>query len=111
MAEIAAKLGDTAPLPRVQLLGADGNAVDLTGATVVARFAEAPAAGSPCTIDAPETDGIVRLASRDDLPEPATGRRSVTIEVEWEVTYSDATIQTFPTEAYDKLVIWQDLDT
>ena len=108
--DLASKVGDTAPLPRYQLVDVDGTAADLSGATVVQRFAGAPALGSPCTIDGTATDGIVRLTSRDDLPEPASGRQKVKVDFETEVTYSDGTIQTFPTVSYDSWTVWTDLD-
>lgn len=109
--EIATKVGDTANMPRYQLFDRDGQPADLTGATVVARFAGAPAGGSPCTVDGDSTDGIVRFTSRTDLPVPVVGRSVVTIGFETEVTYLDGAVQTFPTEGYDRLVIWQDLDS
>ena len=107
--DLVTKAGDTAPLPRYQLTGRDGQPADLTGATVVQRFAGAPAAGSPCTVDGAATDGIVRLVSREHLPLPA-GRRSVTVEFETEVTYADTTVQTFPEAGYDRWIVWTDLD-
>ena len=110
MADLASKVGDTARTPRYQLLDVDGTAADLSGATVVQRFDGAPAAGSPCTIDGSATDGIVYLTSRQHLPVPAAGRQSVVIAFETEVTYTDGTIQTFPTEGYDRWKIWDDLD-
>ncbi len=111
MAELVTKAGDTNDLPRYQLLDGDGNAVDLTGATIVQRFTGAPAAGSPCTVDGAATDGIVRLTSRTDLPVPTDSRSSVTVQFETEVTYSGGDVQTFPTVGYDRWTVWADLDT
>lgn len=110
MTDIATKSGDTAPLARYQLIDKDGQPANLTGATVVARFAGAPVAGSPCEVDGDPVDGIVRLATRDHLPEVPDGRRQITVEFETEVTYLNGTIQTFPTEGYDRLIVWTDLD-
>lgn len=107
--DLATRRGDTAPLPRYQLLGRDSEPVSLVGATVVQRFPGAPSAGSSCVIDGDPADGIVRLASRDHLPDPGV-RRSVQIRFETEVTFSDGTIQTFPTEGYDRWTVWADLD-
>ena len=109
MADFATKRGDTAPLPRHQLIDRDGQPASLVGATVVQRFAGAPQAGSPCVIDGDPADGIVRLASRDHLPDPGA-RRSVQIMFETEVTFSGGVIQTFPTEGYDRWTVWADLD-
>ena len=108
--DLVTKAGDTAPLPRYQLTGRDGQPADLTGATVVQRFDGAPAAGSPCTVDGAATDGIVRLTSRAHLPDPAVGRRSLTVDFETEVTYADASVLTFPEAGYDRWVVWTDLD-
>ena len=108
--DLVTKAGDTAPLPRYQLTGRDGQPADLTGATVVQRFAGAPVAGSPCEVDGDPADGIVRLVSREHLPLPATRRRSVTVEFETEVTYADTTVQTFPEAGYDRWIVWTDLD-
>ena len=109
--DLVTKAGDTAPLPRYQLTGRDGQPADLTGATVVQRFAGAPVAGSPCEVDGDPADGIVRLVSREHLPLPATRRRSVTAEFETEVTYADGTtVQTFPEAGYDRWIVWTDLD-
>ena len=108
--ELVAKSGDTAPLRRYQLTDHEGNPVNLTGATIVQRFDGAPVNGSPCTIDGAATDGIVRLASRADLPVPPAGR-PVTFPFETEVTFADTTVQTFPETRYDSWVIWSDLDT
>ena len=109
--DLVTKAGDTAPLPRYQLTGRDGQPADLTGATVVQRCDGAPAAGSPCEVDGDPTDGIVRLVSRTHLPSPGTGRRSVTVEFETEVTYADGTtVQSFPEAGYDRWIVWTDLD-
>ena len=107
--DLATRRGDTAPLPRYQLLGRDSQPVSLVGATVVQRFAGAPQAGSPCVIDGDPADGIVRLSSREHLPTPSPGR-SVTVSFETEVTYQDGTVQTFPTAGYDRWTVWADLD-
>lgn len=109
MTEIAVKRGDTYPMPRYQLLDADGAPVSLVGATVVQRFAGAPVAGSPCEVDGDPADGIVRLASRDHLPDPGD-RRVVVIEYETEVTFANGDVQTWPTESFDRLTVWADLD-
>jgi len=111
MTDIATKLGDTAPLARYQLVDKDGQPANLTGATVVARFAGAPQAGSPCEVDGDPVDGIVRLASRGHLPDVPAGRRQTTVEFETEVTFLNGTVQTFPTAGYDRIVVWTDLDS
>jgi hypothetical protein len=108
--DLEVKMGDTSPLRRYQLVDVDGNPPNLTGASVVQRFKGAPEAGSPCVIDGPATDGIVRLASREHLPAPAPRRSSTTVDFETEVTYAGGEIQTFPTAGYDRWLIWQDLD-
>ena len=107
--DLSVKLGDTAPLPRYQLLDSSGQPANLTGATVVQRFKGAPADGSPCEIDGDPADGIVRLASRDDLP-AISGGGYASILFETEARYADGTIQSFPTRGFDNCEIWSDLD-
>lgn len=97
--------GDTAPLPRYQLIDKDKQPADLTGITsVVQHFDGAPAAGSACAVDGDPTDGIVRLSSREHLPAPVGDR--IELDFKTEVTYSDGTKQTFPTGPANTWVVW-----
>lgn len=108
--DLATRRGDTAPLPRYQLVDRDGQPADLTGATVVQRFAGAPVAGLACTVDGDPTDGIVRADSRDHFPVVPDGRRQVRFGFETEVTFASGVVQTFPTEGVDTWAFWADLD-
>lgn len=106
MTKLVAKQGDTAPMQTVQLAGRDGTA-NLTGATVVMQLAgtDSPI---PCDIIDAE-QGTVR-PSRDGLPTPPPSRSTIRVNVEFEVTYADETVQTFPEDGYLTLLVWTDLD-
>ena len=103
--DLILKTGDTAPTQRVQLVGRDGPA-DLTGATVVMQTDLRPDLPFPTTIVDPAA-GIVTVP-RGDLD--AHPRRVRTWMVEFEVTYADGTIQTFPEDGYLRVRVWSDLD-
>ena len=99
------KTGDTAPTQRLQLVGRDGPA-NLVGATVVMQTDERPAVPFAVTVvDAPT--GIV-TAPRGNLD--ADPRRVKTWMVEFQVTFSDGKIQTFPEDGYLRARVWSDLD-
>lgn len=103
------KRGDTRPSPLAQLLDGAGNAVDLTGAAV--RFKARLNDGAPLKIDAaavvvaPATDGWVRydptLADTDTAAEYLA---------EWQVTFADGSIVTWPGEGHDTFAVAADLD-
>jgi len=101
------KVGDTAPAQAVELLGRDGTPANLTGATVVMQVRGLEGSSIACTIDS-AADGTVN-PGRGTLA-PDAGDDSKDYDVEFEVTYSDATIQTFPEQGYAKLTVWRDLD-
>ena len=100
------KTGDTSPGPRVQLFGRDGTAADLTGATVVMQVEGRADTSFPVTVVDAAT-GIVRVP-RGDLTAP-DGRRKP-YRVEFQVTYLDTTVQTFPETEYALLTVWSQLD-
>ena len=106
MSGLIFKTGDTSPGPRVQLFGRDGNAADLTGATVVMQVeGRADTSFAVTVLDA--ATGIVRVP-RADLAAPAGSRSRYRIE--FQVTYLDTTIQSFPENEYQTLTVWSDLD-
>lgn len=104
---ILMKAGDTAPAVRATLLDADNEPVNLTGATV--RFIMA-------------TKATPRVVAVDDAAELGDGPGKVVYQwvegdtdtagaydVEFEVTFTDSTVQTFPTEGYLDCTIEDDL--
>jgi hypothetical protein len=99
------KRNDTAPAFEVTLT-ADDMAVDLTSSSV--RFHMMNSAGD-VVIDAAATlvtpaSGIVKYVWQTGDTDTA-GR----YKAEWEVTFTDSTIRTFPTPGYDKVRILGDI--
>lgn len=102
--KLVIKTGDTAPAQRIQLVGRDGP-TDLTGAQVVMQVRGRPGVSFPADVNDAET-GIV-FVPRGDL-EPVNGRS--VFNVEFEVTFPDSTVQTFPEDGWIDLTVWSDLD-
>ena len=102
---LTVKSGDSGPTQTVRLDGRDGPA-NLTGATVVMQVSGMETS-VPCEIVDAEA-GTVR-PQRDGLP-VLSGDRMV-VNVEFEVTFSDQSVQTFPEKSYLNLEVWSDLDT
>lgn len=101
------KKNDTSPAMLATLQDAKGIAIDLTGASV--RFHMRPISGGEVTVDKPATvvtpdNGIVQydFASQDT-------EKTGTYKAEFEVTYSDARIETFPNDGYISVVILDDI--
>jgi hypothetical protein len=99
------KAGDTAPAQRKRLKGRDGPA-DLSGATVVMQVRGRE--GVSFDVDIDDAQNGVVFVPRGDLE--ANGNRPVTYDVEFEVTYADGSIQTFPEPGYEQVTVWPDLD-
>lgn len=100
------KRNDTAPAIRATLKDGDGDPVDLTGCSVNFHMVDedgtvvVDAAGSVVTA----ASGIVEYswaAADTDV--------SGTFRAEFEVTYTDTTIETFPNSGYIKIHIGDDL--
>ena len=91
------KEGDTSPTIGFQLLDGDGNGVNLTGAEV--RFIMADLSGNVVVDD--DTTGSVKITDattgkvRYDWQQEDTND-SGTYDAEWEVTYTDSAVETFP---------------
>lgn len=101
------KAGDTSPGPLKQLLDRDKAPADITGAEVVMQVRGRPGQSFPVDIiDA--AVGTVRVP-RGDLV-PSNGRRWEAFDVEFEVTYADGVVQTFPEGPPDTLFVYADLD-
>lgn len=99
---------DTRPYFQVTLM-VDGEAVDLTGATVMFHANDSSGlsrinAAATIIQSSPTVDkGVVEYRFV-----PANTAVSGTYDVEWEVTFSDGTVQTFPTNGLDRLLIRDD---
>lgn len=101
------KQNDTSPAMLATLQDADGNAINLTGASV--RFHMRTIGSSQTTVDAAATvvtaaSGIVRYAW--DAADTATVG---SYQAEFEVTYSDASIETFPNDGFIRVKITDDV--
>jgi hypothetical protein len=100
------KMGDSAPGQPVQLIGTDGQPVNLSGATIV-MHARGHDVAIPCDA-ADVADGTVYPSIGTLTPDE--GYDSKEFDVEWEVSYLAGGVQTFPQRGYDKLTVWRDLD-
>jgi len=101
------KKNDTSPILQTTITDAAGNGVDLTGSTV--RFHMKRYGATTAKIDAAalvydEDNGIVRYAWQ-------TGDTDVggSFLAEFEVTYSDGTIETFPNSGYIQVDVLDDI--
>lgn len=100
------KRNDTAPAFLATLRDGAGAAVDLTGAT--ARFVMR------------DSEGATKVSAAATITAPAAGRVQYswvagdtdtvgTYAAEVEITFADATVQTFPSQGYQAVVVWEDL--
>ena len=102
------KTNDTGPVLSVTLTDANGNGIGLAGAS--ARFHMKAFGATSLKIDAPATiiddvNGVVKydwVAGDTDTAGTYYG--------EIEVTYGDATVETFPNNGYFTIIIKEDLD-
>ena len=101
------KQNDTSPAMLATLQDADGNAVNVTGATV--RFHMRAVGSTTVVVDEAATivtaaDGIVRYnwqaADTDTIG---------SYQAEFEVTYADASVETFPNDGYIRVEIIDDI--
>jgi hypothetical protein len=101
------KQNDTSPAMLATLQDANGNAVNLTGSSV--RFHMRLIGKSTVVVD--ETATIVTALSgvvRYDWSENDTEKKG-SYQAEFEVTYADASIETFPNDGYISVVIIDDV--
>ncbi len=103
------KTNDTGPVLSVTLTDANGNPVGLAGA--YARFHMKAFGATSLKIDAPATVDISLPAGtvRYDWVAGDTDTAG-TYYGEIEVTYGDATVETFPNNGYFTIIIKEDLD-
>lgn len=105
-ADFLVKAGDSLPIPEGTLRGGDGNPINGSGATV--RFHMRPLGASSWTIDAPavwtdQAGGVAHYSWQ-----PGDTDDAGTYEFEFQVTFSDATILSFPNEGYKLLEVFAD---
>jgi len=101
------KENDTTPSLRAELLNGSGDPVDLLGATL--RFHMRPIGSTAVSIDSPasiisEAGGIVQY---DWVVGDTTQIGSY--QAEFEVTYSDGNVETFPNNSYISIEIKDDI--
>jgi hypothetical protein len=110
MATTARKEGDTKPI-RAKLRMSSGKAIPLTQATVkMLAVPQIEGVGAPltkeCVILDAATGKIEVPLEADELPTGANGE--TTYDVEFEITFSDGTIETVPNVGWERLVIYPD---
>lgn len=106
MATHEIKRNDTRPYWPVTLTYEDGTIPDLSGATI--RFLALDSSGT-LAIDA---SAFVTNGPGGECEWRPTADETAAADIyraEWEVTFIDGTIQTFPTRGYDRLKIIGDL--
>jgi len=103
------KSNDTSPAIQRTLKDATGTAVNLTGATVVFHMVEKNTDGSLGTTKVNTTANVVTPASGIVQYQWIAADTAVTVDTffaaEWEVTYSDGTIETFPNSEHETVKI------
>lgn len=107
MATHAIKRNDTRPFPAVNLTYDDGSPVVLSGASVVFKM---HASDGSLKVNAA---AVVTDAANGGVEyQPVTGDfdEAGRFPAEWEVTFGDGTVQTFPTLAWDYVIVRSDLD-
>lgn len=102
------KQNDTAPSIRATLKDGSGSAIDLTGASV--RFHMKDLAGTvkidtDATVISPATSGIVQYNWTGSDTDTAG-----TYYAEFEVTYSDSTVESFPNDGNIGILITKALN-
>lgn len=101
------KQNDTSPAMQATLQDADGNAINVTGASV--RFHMRAVGSTQTVVDAAATivtalSGIVKY-EWDAADTDTVG----SYQAEFEVTYADASVETFPNDGYIRVEIIDDI--
>lgn len=114
MADYVVKTGDTAPSLADTLKDNAGNAVNLQGATirlVVRRGFRRLARIAAAAVNAQNGDGSDGSKGKVRYDQTATDLVDPGLyNVEWEVTYSNGKIETFPNGRHATLLVTGDLD-
>jgi len=102
------KTNDTGPVLSVTLTDANGNGIGLAGAS--ARFHMKAFGATSLKVDAPATiiDGVNGVVKYDWVAGDTDTAGTYYGEIE--VTYGDATVETFPNNGYFTIIIKEDLD-
>lgn len=101
------KRNDTRPRPDALLRFSDGSIPDLTGASV--KFIARDVTSSVVKIDATATITDVPTAAVEYAMTADDSDTAGTYYCEWEVTFADTSVQTFPTRSFDRLRIRGDI--
>lgn len=106
MADFWIKKNDTVPVLEAILKDSDGVVVDVTGASI--RFHMATIGG---TLKVDDTGSVVDGSAGHVRYEwiAADTDTAGTYLAEWEVTYPNSTIETFPSDGYFEIEILSDL--
>ena len=102
------KQNDTLPVLRATLKDANGNVVNLTGATVIFSMRVRPAG----TVKVNGTSATINNAVLGDVQYLWTAANTNTAdryEGEFQVTYSDSSVQSFPNNTYIAITITDDV--
>jgi len=97
------KQGDTSPSLAARLVTADNQSANLAGATVVFHFRKTRGVASVVSAAAVVVDPATGQV-RYDWTESDTAA-SGNFEGEFEVTYADGSIETFPNEGYIDILV------
>lgn len=108
MALFRIKSGDTRPFFAVTLTYSDGSAVSLSGASVLFKMRDD--AGS-LKVNAAATITDAAAGQCEYRPTAADTDTPGSYLAEWQVTFADTTIQTFPTRGHDRVKVIGDLDS
>ena len=103
------KQNDTKPVLRARLLDAAGNVVNVTGATVVFNMRVRPAG----TTKVDKQACTINTAVLGDVQYAFTATNTNTAdryEGEFQVTYSDSSVQTFPNNTYIDITVTDDVE-
>tara|TARA_R100001086_G_scaffold16743_2_gene8190 strand:- start:482 stop:799 length:318 start_codon:yes stop_codon:yes gene_type:complete len=100
------KKGDTSPILQATLTDYNGDPVNLTAADVQFRmenFDGTLKVNAACTVtDA--TNGVITYTFTTDDTDTAG-----TYKAEFEATYSDASVETFPNKGSERIIIQEDI--
>jgi len=97
--------GDNVSVIEASLKDGNGNAVNLTGATVILLYREQSSSTSPTSVACTVTDATAGVVQA--RPTFSTAGFYV---AEFEVTFTGGSVQTFPTASPFKIIVRSDLN-